>query len=203
MLECIVIAYLPGPLPFVNAAAKSMMALRLTDSSQQITNIPDVCSDGHFQQGHQGIGRRGSPERLTWLMSWWRKRGPAEVSMQLLLLELHCAASAGHLERMLEHFEAFYQSSEAQPGKEGAAGFGAWAASNGRKLPEGLPGQIVTEPDMAEEEEPGGWSGWQELLPEVPAEEAADSALQKQDKKVCLGFGWQTLAFVRRCLVAT
>ncbi len=95
-------------------------------------------------------------------------------------------AGAGHLERMLEPFEAFFSSNAAMVGEEGAEGFGAWAATNGRKLPEGMPGQIVTEPEEEEEEESGGWSGWQELELDVPAPEPAETDDGKPSNQVSM-----------------
>ena len=93
-------------------------------------------------------------------------------------------AGAGHLEQTTEHFKPFYESNAAQIGEEGAIGFPSWAAANGCKLPEGLPGEMLMEPEVEEEEDPGGWSGWQELASEIPAEEPAAAEPTESESKV-------------------
>ncbi|KAK9844686.1 hypothetical protein WJX74_005496 [Apatococcus lobatus] len=103
------------------------------------------------------------------------------------LLEFACLtniyAASEHLEQTREHFQAFYESNAAQIGEDGAVGFTSWAAATGRKLPEGLPGENLMEPEAEEEEDPGGWSGWQELATETPAEEAVSEESLQPDKK--------------------
>lgn len=93
-------------------------------------------------------------------------------------------AVAGHLKQAVEHFKVFYESGAAQIGEQGAPEFTAWAAANGHKLPEGLPGAMIAEPEVEEEEDPGGWSGWQELATEIPVEEPAAAEHPQPDSKV-------------------